>query len=390
MTKSTIYILGNYRVGAADGLAEFNYQTVHLLKDEFEFQFVEFDDTKKDTFFENKMADSFQVNVFGSKDVSFYRLPTAFLQWIKQLKSLNTVFHLSHIYNLTNFKTARLLIKQSIPYLITPHDSFVYSAAYAKDKPVLKRWYRKMFVNIFDKYVLDNANVIHGISPQCLHSLQEITKTPVQVVYNQVQDTNLPYNIADIKKQVCFIGRFDIYRKGIDIALQAFSLFKKNTKNSEGYKFILIGPADEAAKEAVNKLCSELNLKINEDVVLPGKLPVSERDKLLSQSKMYMQLSRTEGFGLSIAQALSCFKPTIISKQIPIQDKIDLYNAGYVVNSAQEAANAILQIENLSPAEYEKMSFNARTCYEKEFHPNVLKPQLIHLYKKALNSSTKA
>ena len=386
MIKQTIFILGNYRIGAADGLAEFNFQTVHLLKDEFDFQFIEFDNEKEKTFYKNKVVDCFQIHEFGRKNVAFYALPHAFSQWIKSLKIGNIIFHIGHIYNFTNYKTARLLVKQSIPYLITPHDSFVYSAAYGKDKPFLKRWYRKLFVNIFDKFVLDNAKIIHGISPQCLHSLKEITKTPIQVIYNQVQDTNILYNVAEIKKQVCFIGRFDIYRKGIDIALEAFSLFKKNAKNSEGYIFILIGPADERAIETVNKLCTTLDLKVNEDVLFTGKLPVSERNKHLSQSRIYMQLSRTEGFGLSIAQALSCYKPIIISEQIPINDKIIAYNAGYVVNTAQEAADAMSIIEKLSIEEYEQMSFNARACYENEFHPSVLKPQLVNLYKQVFKN----
>ena len=40
--KLTVYILGHYRVGAADGLAEFNYRVTQLVKSQFTVKFVEF------------------------------------------------------------------------------------------------------------------------------------------------------------------------------------------------------------------------------------------------------------------------------------------------------------------------------------------------------------
>ncbi|QJX45631.1 glycosyltransferase [Hymenobacter taeanensis] len=100
-----------------------------------------------------------------------------------------------------------------------------------------------------------------------------------------------------------------------------------------------------------------------------------------------MQLSRSEGFGLSIAQALACQTPVVISTQVPIHSKIRAYGAGFAVSSPEEAAQALDTLFSLPPTEYVAMAENARRCYEQEFHPDVIKPQLINLYKKALSQS---
>ncbi len=384
MEKTTIYILGNYRVGAADGLAEFNYQTVRVLKNDFDFHFIEFDNCKDKYHYNDHNEDGFTIHLFGIKNISSFNYSPLFKSWLQQLKSDKVLFHLSHIYNLRNYNIAKLLVKFNIRYIITPHDSFVYADSYQNKMPFLKRIYRRWFIKTFDKYVFDHAVLIHGISKQCSLCIRGLTNTQILVVSNQVKDINIPFDFEAIKDQVCFIGRFDIYRKGIDIALQAFSIFKQKIKDKTGFQYLLIGPADKRALNEVNKICSDMKLNIPEDVVLPGKLPELERNNNLAASKIYMQLSRTEGFGLSIAQALSCFKPVIISKEIPINDTIAFHNAGFVVNNAKEAAVAMEKIINLSEEAYLKLAYNARNCYEKEFHPSIIKPLLLNLYNTAL------
>lgn len=384
--KINIYILGTYRVGAADGLAEFNYQNANLLRDNFNFHFIEFDISKESTFHESKQTDGFQILTFGSKGLGKFNLPISIKDWLKTVNTHNTLFHLHHIYNLTNFLISKKLVKYHLPYLITPHDSFVYSLEYSKEKPILKRIYRKAFVRIFDKYVLDHAKIVHGLTEQCALFLKNITTTPISVVLNQVNDMGIDFNQSEIKSQICFIGRFDILRKGIDLALKSFQIFKEKGANRLMTSFILIGPADTEAKEESASICQRLNLEIGKDVIFAGKLTVEERNQILSESKVYMQLSRTEGFGLSIAQALSCFKPVVISKNVPIHDKITAHHAGYAVSDPSEAAEALEKILNLSDHEYSEMAKNARKCYEEEFHPAVIKSKLIALYKKAASN----
>lgn len=384
--KPRIYILGNYKPGDSDGLAEFNSQNVLLLKDVFDFHFVQFDPRNSINAYKHEVKDSFDIHLFGTKSLSAFRLSTLFSDWLNERKGENAIFHLSHIYNLTNYLVVKTLVKARIPYLITPHDSFVYSPSFTSTKPILKKLYRALFVQIFDKYILDHASAIHGLTPQCSAALRYITKSPVTIVNNQVNDMKLEFNSREIKQQICFIGRFDIYRKGIDLALTAYQLFKEINTNGDHVNFTLVGPADFAAASACSNLCDKLGLKVGEDVIFTGKIPVNERNAILMQSKVYLHLARTEGFGLSIAQALSCSKPVIISKQIPICDKITAHNAGYVVSNPVEAAQALKKIFTLSTSEYNQMAANARECYEKEFHPDVIKPQLISLYLKTFDT----
>ncbi len=380
--KLTVYILGDYRGGAPDGLTEFSYQNVLLLKDIFFFQFIEFDDQKPKTYYNLETRDGIPIHRFGSKGIGFLQLPKLLAPWINDLPEKGIVFHLNHIYNLRNFSVAKLLKKAGIPYLITPHDAYVYCKSYKKDWPFIKRWYRNAFVNIFDKYVFDNAKVIQALTSQCTGCLKELTNTPVVIVGNQVNDIKLKFDKSIIKKQLCFIGRFHIVQKGIDISLKAFHLFKEKTKR-EDVDFILIGPADSESVSERDQICNELGLVIGKDVFFTGKIEEADRNRILIESKAYIQLSRSEGFGLSIVQSLSCYKPVIISKQVPIHNKIAKHKAGFVVENEQEAAEAIARIFALSDEEYLQLAMNARHCYEKEFHPDVVKPQLIALYKEA-------
>ena len=382
--KPTVYILSDYRKGAADGLAEFNYQTVNLLKNEFNFNFVEFRKNEPLTYFAQEVVDGFPIHAFGIQGLSAIRVSPLFKNWLRKISSQHTLFHLHHIWNLRNYTLAKALHQNNLPYIITPHDSFVYSTAFRNNLPPLKRIYRNLFTSVFDKYVLDHAVFVHGISGQCPPCLSSITKTPVMVVTNQVNDMKLAFDISKIKPQICFIGRFNIQTKGIDLALKGFALFKKGNPNTQNIVYKLTGPADAAASETCKALCNELGLVEGQDVIFTGKIPVEERNQNLTESKVYMQLSRTEGFGLSIAQALTAYKPVIVSKQVPIQDKIAKHNAGFVVSNPQEAAAALATIFALSPEKYLEMALNARRCYEQEFHPAVIKPQLINLYTKSL------
>ncbi|WP_167855486.1 glycosyltransferase family 4 protein [Hymenobacter fodinae] len=380
----TVYIPGHYRTEAADGLAEFNYRLTQALKADFIIQFIEFSLEQAPDWYQVEHSDDICIHKFGIRNCNKLQLPIAFQNWLKTVRGETCIFHLSHIYNLDNYLICRLLTKYNIPYLITPHDSFVYDPAFKKKRPVLKRMYRNAFTRVFDKYVLDNAAVVHGITARCAGYLKNITNSPVRVVANQVSDTNIPLNLAALKPQVCFIGRFSIFTKGIDLALTAFHLFKTTSDHAKGVTYALIGPADKQATAEREQLCHRLKLKVGEDVVFTGKLSEADRNTVLAESKVYMQLSRSEGFGLSIAQALSCYKPVIISTQVPIHDKVTAYNAGFAVTSPEEAAQALDKLFALSEAEYAVMAENARRCYEQEFHPDIIRPQLVALYEQAL------
>lgn len=388
MVKSlTVYILGNYRPGLADGLAEFNFQNVTALKGDIDFHFVEFDGSEETGFYNSSTIDQIRIHRFGSKDLPALKLSSGFKAWLADLAAGNSVFHLNHIYNLNNYLVARLLNRYKIPYLVTPHDSYVYCKEFRADRPLVKRIYRDFFVHFIDKYVLDHASYIHALTNQCIPCLRLLTSRPILVVGNQVHDMRISLNMDIIENRVCFIGRSDIYQKGIDRLLKGFSLFVNSQDVPSGINLTIVGPADPLSDQLRQNICRDLKLEVGRHVSFTGKVDEAERNRILSISKAYIHLSRYEGFGLSVIQALSAFKPVIVSRQVPTSDVIHNYGAGIVVDSTEEIANAMAAVFALSEEEYLQMARNARRCYEEQFHPDVIRPKLFDLYNKAASGS---
>jgi glycosyltransferase involved in cell wall biosynthesis len=115
-----------------------------------------------------------------------------------------------------------------------------------------------------------------------------------------------------------------------------------------------------------------------------GRVSNNEKYKILSESYAYIQLSRFEGFGLSIVEALSLGKPVIISPKVPISNVIKRNKAGYVAANANQACIALQEVFRLDNEGYTTIGNNALKCYQKNYTPEMITKQMIEMYEESV------
>jgi glycosyltransferase involved in cell wall biosynthesis len=114
------------------------------------------------------------------------------------------------------------------------------------------------------------------------------------------------------KKQILFLGRIDIYQKGIDVLLKAW----KKIEDKRNYKLIIAGSGIKSETEALQKIINEL--KVEDTVRFLGRVSGREKYDLISESRFMVLPSRFEGFGNVALEGLASGKAIICSN-----------NAGY-------------------------------------------------------------
>lgn len=108
-----------------------------------------------------------------------------------------------------------------------------------------------------------------------------------------------------------FVGRLSVYQKGLDILLRAFAEAVKYS-NGPALSLTLIGPDWDGGMARLMQLAKQLG--IDDRVFFAGTLPNEKIAAALKTFDIYIQLSRYEGFSLSIAEALLAGKPAILSR----------------------------------------------------------------------------
>ena len=87
----------------------------------------------------------------------------------------------------------------------------------------------------------------------------------------------------------------------------------------------------------------------NEDIIYVGNSGPIERDKLLGEASALLHpISFDEPFGLSVAEAMLCGTPVIAFKRGSMPELIKDKQTGYLVNSVEEAVNAVDDINSIN------------------------------------------
>lgn len=211
---------------------------------------------------------------------------------------------------------------------------------------------QKIFFKICN--VLSDANII--VSTTDYENIKKIYNGKIprkcSISFHVIDWEKFKYTGESKQKVVTtiawMVNRDNVYRKGVDKTIKAFSIFKKKFPE---YRLIIAGPPGEGSKEVV-ALISQLNLE--DAVEYRGTISEEEKVNLLKHSLIYSQLSIYEGFGIAAIEALAAGCILVHSGKGGLKDAVG--NNGYVVNIGDEneiveayvkVASNILDLENI-------------------------------------------
>ena len=245
------------------------------------------------------------------------------------------VFH--GIYIPYYIKIYKNLVKHDIPYIILPHGSLTKNAQ--KIKRIKKFFANNIFFNKFIK----SAKYIQYLSKM---EKNDSSKYKVQsiVLGNgiYVPDNKLKIVYLDEKKiKFVYIGRLDIYHKGLDILLESIHLVRKQFKKID-IKFDIYGPfngEEKKLEEYVKKY------EIDNIVEIHDSIYDEEKKRVLLESDVFIQTSRLEGQPLGIMEAMAYGIPCIVTEGTSFENIINDNKCGYSSKcDAKEVAKNIIKI----------------------------------------------
>lgn len=275
------------------------------------------------------------------------------------------VFH--SVYYLKYKKISKSVRDLSKPYIILPHGSLTNIAQ--KKSMIIKKVVNKFYLNKFLKY----ANGIQFLSE---HELERSLYNDKGFIIHNHIDEKTEYINNGVNMDIVFIGRKDIYYKGLDILIRMISKYK-NELNS--IKFFLYGPEINNSNKIINEKIKKYNL----ESILFNREPIFDKEKykIINNSYATILMSRSEGLPTIFLESLSVGKPIIASEGAGIESFIKKYNCGWIIKNDDDFLNLITKI-NLDEVNYKNKITNAKTCLNNEFSSSVVKKSTIEKYKK--------
>ncbi len=243
-------------------------------------------------------------------------------------------YHLLHIHELwlyAQFVSARLATKFNIPYVVTPHGEL-------DDWRLGQKAYRKkIFGLLFQRRIHQKASCIHALTKFEESSIVSFSgnNTPIIVIPNSIPDFILSEDNntkrANNKPYILFLGRIQLV-KGCFELLKAYTSWIGN----ETYDLAFAGSFEgESYRELILKWVAEN--KLEDKVIFKGLVTGPEKYNLLKNASLFVLPSFSEGFSISILEAMKANCPLLVSHNIGIQDVLIEHDAAFLCDSNPES-----------------------------------------------------
>ncbi|MBH8552207.1 glycosyltransferase family 4 protein [Nostocaceae cyanobacterium CENA357] len=284
------------------------------------------------------------------------------------------IFHFHSIFLFRQASLSAHLVRQKIPYIVTPH---------AITPEFLRRgWLKKWLYGwLIEKPRLLKASAITAVTPGEQRTIQDYVPNYKGVIYcitNPVKiedfsDTTWSGNINS--KKLVYLGRFDVFHKGIDILVELASLL---TPDIEVH---LYGRTDTKTSNWLKRI--QANLPAN--IYFHPPVFKAEKNKVLTQASMYIQTSRWEVFGVSIAEAMYLGLPCAIMPTMNLAEIFQEHDLGLVLpTKLEEAAKLLIHTLN-QPDVLHHWSKKAHLYAKENFQPQKIAIEYLRVYEEVLH-----
>jgi glycosyltransferase involved in cell wall biosynthesis len=279
--------------------------------------------------------------------------------------------------------------RAGVPYVITPHGSFM---EWAMQRKGLKK---RLYMGLVERRQTQRAAAIHCTSQLELHQIQRWKFGPPAVLIpnavNLEAFKTLPprgglrrqLGISDSALVSLFVGRLHT-EKRVDRMIEVFARVVPRLTDAH---LVLVGPDEDNSGERARQLVAQLGL--GERVHFAGLLTGQQLLQAYADSDLLVLLSHRESFGMVVVEGMAAGLPVLVSTEVGVGHEAAAYGAGLVVNAdsdqAEEAWVAVLS----SPEQRRAMAQAGCSAAYHHFSSRVVAGQMTELFRQVIDSRTR-
>ena len=185
-------------------------------------------------------------------------------------------------------------------------------------------------VVVVSGFMLSNTKKLGALNLNLIHNCVD-----TNTFYKQLPSNDYIISIFKIDKNTVKLKRGEVFIKSI----------KEVVKYFPNQKFLIIGKKGDDFSRIFNLVNK---LKLNNNIEFTDEIDNLSVMKLVSRSKLYVQISDTETFSLSIAEAMSCEVPVLVSKCGAIPEIVGEKGIYVDHNCVQNVSKEVINFLNLS------------------------------------------
>lgn len=258
----------------------------------------------------------------------------AMLSWLRAQVADGScdIIHNHSLWMLPNLYPARAVRGTRCQLVVSPRGTLAPAAL--RRSRFAKRLLRSALVSP----VLREANAFHATSEQEYRDIRALgLRQPVAILPNGIDAPDLDEVTPGrtYRRRLLFLGRIHPI-KGIDDLLRAWSTLQSAF---EEWELVIAGPGSDRYKAELEHLARYLRL---ERVSFIGPLYGHAKLEAFRAADLYVLPTRSENFGMTIAEALAAGTPVVTTKGAPWEE-LETEDAGWWIDSGVEPLTSVLR-----------------------------------------------
>ncbi len=295
------------------------------------------------------------------------------------------LIHIHEIWHHPHFSAYRAAKIAKKPFIVTIHGAL---EPWCLKYKLLKK---KIYSTFIQKKILKEAAALHAITEGEVKNIRAfVNNKNIFLIPNGVnlkEFENLPqrewienlYPELRGKKVILFLGRIHP-TKGLDILAKAFGNILRGRNNIQ---LVIAGPDNNGYKNKIVEILKNENAIIS--TTFTGMLTGNHKLATLSRADIFVLPSYSEGFSMSILEAMVCGIPVVITTGCNFSE-VEKIGAGRVVNADVDSLSKAL-MEFLDNTELCKKAGNrGRKLVMEKYTWDKVADKMIMAYKEILTT----
>ncbi len=318
-----------------------------------------------------------RINIFSPGYIDIF--PFSFKYFKKLFIIKPEILDIQGLWSSTSILSLLYHYLTKTPYIVTPRGML--------EKWALKQSFfkKKFFYFFIEKFHLKNATYLRATSDLEALTFKKLgfKKEKILNIPNSIKIPNFELNKKNKnkKKRLLFLSRLHP-KKGL---VELLSVWKRIQDKHIDWELLICGFDENNYKKKILEIIKNLKLR---RVILKDFVTGKDKEKIYYSSDLFILLSHSENFGLSIAEALSYQVPVITTTNTPWK-KLNKYKCGWCIKLNKNLIiSTIEKAFSLSRNDRIIMGKKGREWMIKDFSDRSIGIRMNNIYKKILTKKS--